>query len=687
MGRVGTRSFCGAWILIAAIAQGGCSAESMGGKRPGPVPEAVDADGDGIADHFEGRSAGPIDTDGDGIFDYLDLDSDGDGLPDAVEGGNGNLDSAPRDSDGDGVEDFRDLDSDDNGIPDGIEPATDTDGDGVEDFRDADNDNDALPDHVEIGDPRNPTDSDGDGVADFLDLDSDNDNIWDLHEATVDTDRDGVPDRLDADSDGDGISDAIEAGDDDAATPPIDTDADSIADFRDPDSDNDGLADEREFALGTDPRNADSDGDGVSDLVEVAACAGDDTTCAGDALDAATSPRTRGDFVFFEPYRSPPLPDRDSLSFATELRMADVYFLMDTTSSMSSAITSLKTGLSTPRTGLIDRVRAVIPDVHFGVGDFRDYSASRLLGACYGSSGDFAYRNVQDMTVDAAAAQAAVNSLRAAGGCDGPESQVPALYAMATGRGLPGRSAVSGALGARPACSGGGFGYPCFRDGSVPIAVLITDAPFHNGPTGSMVYDDALVGGHAPTYVETRDALVDANIRVLGISVYGGSQTDLETLASDTGAVDGARRPLVTEWSRGEIGDVVVDQIETLANQTRMEITLVFEDDPSDAVDSGPAFVDHVEAKEDGDVAAGCAALPANDVDGDGNPDTFPDVTAGTRVCFDIIVKQNATVMPGPEPQLFRATLRVMGDGFTELDQRDIFFLVPPEVVLPAGPH
>jgi hypothetical protein len=29
-------------------------------------------------------------------------------------------------------------------------------------------------------------------------------------------------------------------------------------------------------------------------------------------------------------------------------------------------------------------------------------------------------------------------------------------------------------------------------------------------------------------------------------------------------------------------------------------------------------------------------------------------------------------------PQLFKATITVFGDGITQLDQRDVYFLVPP---------
>jgi hypothetical protein len=411
---------------------------------------------------------------------------------------------------------------------------------------------------------------------------------------------------------------------------------------------------------GTDPTLADTDGDGVSDLVEVSACPAGDSSCAMDATDPASSPRERGDFVFAEPYMMPPMPTHDTLDFATDIRVADVYFLVDTTGSMSSSISNVRSSLSTPTTGIIDQVRATIPDVYFGVGDFRDYADAWL------------YRNLTDMTSDAATAQAGVNMLSAGGGGDYPEGDVPALDAVATG------AAVS-SIPMRTGCPAGTFGYPCFRSTAVPIVVLITDAPFHNGRGGSNPYSGYL------DYATMLPDVTAARIRVIGIAVGTGGQADLNAIATDTGAVDSGGAPLVSLASGGTVSAGVVAQIQSLANATRFDINVVYDDDASDAVDTWAAFVDYIEANVAGDAARGCDPRPADDTDGDGHPDTFRDVEGGTRVCFDIYVKQNDTVMPTADPQLFRATLTVLGDGFTPLDERDVFFLVPPEVVV-GGP-
>ena len=209
---------------------------------------------------------------------------------------------------------------------------------------------------------------------------------------------------------------------------------------------------------------------------------------------------------------------------------------------------------------------------------------------------------------------------------------------------------------------------------------MITVAPTHNDPNNRYPYSGIL---GAPTYMETIAALNEHRVRVIGIGQGSGGVSDMEQIARDTGSVDGAGSPLVSTWSGGAIGDAVLDQIQILAQTTTLDISIEFIDDPSDSVDTFSTFVDHLEANTAGDPSRDCAARLADDTNGDGHPDTFRSVTSGNRVCFDIVVKQNDTVEPTAEAQIFRATLRVMGDGFTELDTREIFFFVPGR---PIGP-
>jgi hypothetical protein len=656
------------------------------------IVEFDDADGDGISDVAEDRAT-DVDTDGDGTPDYLDLDSDDDGLSDALESGNPR-DGRAIDVDGDGVPNFRDDDADGNGILDRDEGDTDRDLDGLIDAIDLDDDGDLLPDLLELADmPSAPPDFDEDGTADFQDIDSDGDTIGDRSEGAGDSDRDGIDDRFDDDTDADGLLDSVEAGDASVDTPPVDTDGDGDPDFRDPDSDNDGLSDADEELLGTDRLLADTDGDGVSDLVEVEDCrAGGTPDCEGDVLDPAASPRSRGNFVFSVPFESPPTPRRDTLSFATNLREADIYFLVDTTGSMGGAIDNVQASLQ-GEDGIIASVRELIGNPFFGVGEFKDYAAGPEGAALpYGGEDDYAYRNLQDLTDVDADIQAGVDALDEGGGGDGPESHLPALTAMITGDGLPGASDGAGSLPARTDCLEGAFGWPCFRRGAVPVVVLISDALMHNGPMGSDPYDDLVLGGPAPDYGSTVAALEEGNARVIGVAVRAAGITNpvrqqMASLAEDTGAVDGTRLPLVSPAPDGLVSAAVINQIRILASQTTLDISVRYVDlpDAGAEVDTFGAFVDRIEANTEGDRDRGCAPRPAIDNDGDGVLDTFPDVRPGDPVCFDIVVRTNATVMPTDEPQLFQGRLDVLGDGFTVLDERTVTYLVPPEVLI-TGP-
>lgn len=527
-----------------------------------------------------------------------------------------------------------------------------------------DTDRDRLPDALEIGDDTNePRDSNSDGVPDYLDPDCDDDTILDGDESFNDADSDDTPNYLDVDSDSDMISDLLEAGDSDLLTSPVDTDTDGTPDYLDPDSDDDGLSDQRETAAGTDPRRADSDGDSVNDLIEVAA--------GTDPLRMEDSPRTRGDFVFVVPYELAPDPSSDTLDFATTVRSADIYFLMDTTISMGNSVISLRDNIR----DFIPQVRAVVPDAYFGIGDYRDYPAGPN-GGLYGNPGDFAYRNHTAITNSMTALEAGLAQYEVYGGGDPPESLVPALYAIATGNALPGSSGLSTAAN----CPATTTGYPCFRSNAVPIVVIITDNTTHNGPLGANNYNNSELGGLSPTYDSAISALNLANINIIGIGQGDRGEAHMRAIGTATGSVDPLGQPFYSTWSgTAPIGNTVLEQIQALAASTRFDVSVRFLDDPSDAVDTYAAFVDRLMPNEAGNPARGCAARAATDTNGDGLVDTFLGVR-GQRVCFDVFPKENTVVMPSRVPQLFRATIQVVGDGFTVLDERDVYFLVPPQV-------
>ena len=659
------------WSASSCGPEGGPDA---GNDGPSSLP---DFDGDGIPDAYEGRPF-EDDTDGDGEPDYQDLDSDDDGIEDAIEGQRPG--GEPFDSDGDGIRDFRDLDSDDNEVPDALEGGEDPDGDRRPNSGDDDDDGDALSDRLEIaGTPTAPPDHDADGTYDFQDADSDGDYVADREEADLDTDRDETLDRFDPDTDGDGYLDADEVGDRDLSTRAADTDADAIADFRDPDSDGDGIADRFEREHGTDRIDPDTDSDGATDLIEIGA--------GTDPLDPADHPRARGDFVFVVPYEGMPQPERDALDFSTDLRRGDVYFLMDTTGSMDEEIATLRADLETV---ILPAIRARIPEARVGLGRYDDYPTDG-----YGGVGDVPYEHLLSMTDDSAAVIAAVGTLATNYGDDRPESAGAAMYAAMNGVSLDWPEPVVGdpqydphpVPAAAPSCAPGELGHPCFRPDAIPVFVNITDAPLHNGPpdAGVMTHPYSFP---SPSYDELIASLGVHHARVLWIdSGDAASRADGRRIAEDTGAVDGSGVGLVFPISRTGVGltSAVVEGIRAVS-AIAFDLSLRWEDDPSDAVDTRTAFVSSVAASTGGIGARGCAPRAAADLDGDGVLDTFREVGPGERVCFDIVPRVNGSVAATLAPQVFRATLTVLGDGFTPLDQRDVYFLVPPRVLDPGEP-
>jgi hypothetical protein len=649
----------------------GCGSSS---DDDGIDPPVGDEDADGISDADEGAASG-TDTDGDGTPDYQDTDSDGDGIEDYREAGDADPGTRPIDTDNDGTPDFQDLDADGNGVPDSVEGTGDIDGDGKGDFQDVDNDGDFINDPFEIGDdPSNPVDTDGDGNPDYRDTDSDNDTIGDLYESTTDFDMDQVGNWRDLDSDGDCRSDQLESG---GVTPPRDTDADGRYDFVDRDSDDDGIPDATEDTncngvrdgAETDAGNADTDGDGVSDLVEDAA--------GTNPNNPADNPQANGDFVFVVPYQDPPTPMDDDLDFTSRLQQVDMYVIVDRSGSMSQEITTVRNNLSTVRNNLTcppngsGNPATCIPDLWAGAG---------TVG--YSGSGAQTYANYADLQPNANFSGLPITE---PGGCCAEPLNF-SVWSAITGQGTAAQSGCSlsgGTLPPRSTCAGSPaanagfqtFGYPCFRDGSLPVILLATDEPpLSAGDTNKCP-------AWATVVLPAMNAR-SAKLVGIGGSGFAGTsvETDLRTMATNTGAVDSqnGNAPLVFDGSGTNSATAIENGIRTLANNIPLDMSAPIQDDPSDAVNAVTAFVDHLETLQQG--TALCANM-LNDIDtnGDTFDDAYVDVRAGTGVCWKLIAKMNTTVPATDVPQLYRATVEVVGDGVTTLDTRDVFFLVPPQ--------
>jgi len=644
--------------LVAAA----CGPSAGGGGGGGKSDD--DADGDGIADKDEGR-AERVDSDGDGTPDYLDDDSDGDGVLDAHEAGDADLATTPPDSDADGRPDFRDTDSDDNGREDGLDGEGDVDVDGWPDFADLDDDDDGILDLDEIGpDALQPRDTDHDGEADFRDPDSDNDHILDVYETGSDYDQDGIGNYIDLDSDGDCIRDAVEA----RADPPVDTDGDLRPDYLDRDSDNDGVADKSEDkncngmadSGETSATSGDSDGDGVSDMVETAA--------GTNPLDPNSNPQANGDFVFIEPFQKPQMPVTQNLDFSTRLQALDLYIILDRSASMSTEISTVKNNLASVVSGLKcppNVTTNCIPDLWAGAG---------TLG--YSGSGASAFQSWVDVQPNPSFATVPITE---PSGCCA-EATTFSTYAAVTGQGgsaygLSGVQARASCASSPAATAGyGTFGYPCFRQGALPVVLLATDeAPLTPGADTYQTPNWTAVV--QPQFTAKKAKLIG----ILGDAPSPGTQTDLQAMAASTGAVDAANgnAPLVFDGAGTNAATAIRNGILALANGLPLDINAVSADVTGDSVDAVAAFIDHLETLQLG--TAQCSG-GLNDVDtnGDTYRDKFVQVRTGLPVCWKVVSKPNTTVPAQDAPQLFRSTITVYGDGITQLDQREVFFLVPP---------
>lgn len=655
------------------------------GSGDATISDLTDTDGDSIADVHEGADV-RRDTDGDGIPDFEDSDSDGDGIPDSVEAGDDDVRTPPRDSDGDGTPDFIDLDSDDNGIPDAEETDGDVDGDGIPDFADLDDDDDGISDAQEIRAFGRTTDSDDDGAVNYQDPDSDNDTILDGHERDADTDGDGQLDVVDLDSDDDGIPDADEAGDDDLTTVPVDSDDDGIPDFRDPDSDNDGISDADEvFVHMTDPTRADTDGDGVSDLIEIGA--------GTDPLDMTDDPRARGDFVFVVPYMEAPDPERDTLEFRTNVRFADIYFSFDVTGSMGAELSAMR-NVSTGVPAIINELRCA------PTGGVCENDSDCAAGVCFSGScitdpaeglgcipdmwtGVAAwwhlntFRNLQSlgpdpvMTANAVPCPSSTSNLYGGSTCgSGPGSaeapfQPPYCVADRATCGMD--------------CALTGIGCGGFREDAIRIYIQITDADDQCSGSGCSGFTAAGAGA----------ALIAQGVRF--ISLFGtdddqGTGTP-ESVARSIGiaanSVDSSGEPFVYPAVDAAVVGQTVQAVRDIVRGVPLRVTINAADEPDDAGDA-LQFIARLETNTS---RAGCTALPTEDANpaGDGVQDTYPAVTPGNPVCWDVVPRMNETVPPMLTPQVFKARLTVSGDG-SPLDSRLVYFLVPPEIPDPGGP-
>lgn len=191
---------------------------------------------------------------------------------------------------------------------------------------------------------------------------------------------------------------------------------------------------------------------------------------------------------------------RNNLDFILADVRYDFVLLMDTTGSMGSSINTAKTQASAALSGL----NAYFPGSQFGVAEFRDFPISP-----YGDPGDFPFLMRTNMTGNVNTALAAVQALSTAGGGnDDPEAHLEALYQTSQQ-----------------------FN---FRQNSRRIVLLITDVGAHNSDTNSSYPGTG--------YTATVNALLNTDVKVIGVSAGGSADSFLQqiALATNTRRGDGS---------------------------------------------------------------------------------------------------------------------------------------------------
>ena len=235
------------------------------------------------------------------------------------------------------------------------------------------------------------------------------------------------------------------------------------------------------------------------------------------ALDAREG-RTRpiGDPVSIDIDGSESITERLEVTLPAEgavFDRVDIMFLVDVSGSYSSSINQFKA----QAVDLVNAFRASGNDVHTGIASFSDTPISP-----WGDSNDYAFRLDQPLTADSDSTITAINDLTLHSGNDTPESQLEALYQLATGSGRT----VADVPRADLEASVTGW-----REGSLRIIFLATDADFHS----STNEDDGVytVGYPGPGWTETVNALKALGIRVYGLE-RGYSVDDVRAMVTQT---------------------------------------------------------------------------------------------------------------------------------------------------------
>jgi len=201
----------------------------------------------------------------------------------------------------------------------------------------------------------------------------------------------------------------------------------------------------------------------------------------------------------------------------------DIVFLSDTSGSMEAALSNVQTNASS----IMNTVNSAQPSgatAEFAAADYKDGRPGEEPEGC--ESDPYAFRLGQPLTTSLSDVQTAINNWSpASGGCDAEESQINALYQLATG-----------SIG--------------FRSNSDRIVVWFGDVAGHDPDLGH-------------TLKEAIEALVAAHIRVIAVPVKTG-EAGLDATGQATAVAEATGGEVLPEAEPSEVSEKILEGLSNL---------------------------------------------------------------------------------------------------------------------------
>ena len=308
----------------------------------------------------------------------------------------------------------------------------------------------------------------------------------------------------------------------------------------------------------------------------------------------------------------------------------DVFLLQDLSSSFDNDLPVVQKLVP----NLVSRLQGIQPNTTFGVGSFIDKPINPFGNP---ADGDYVYRTNLPLTTDTAALQSTVNNFIIRDGGDPREAQLEGLLQTA----LRSQSEIG------------------FRDDARRVAVVATDAPFHQAGDGSEAEItnpnnlDTILDGNPPgtgedypSVPQVREALINANI----VPVFAVTKNQIATYRDlvDNSDGDGLGFGSVVELDSDSSN--LVDAIATGLDVVGREINVV------------PVSDDFGYVKEI-------------------TPSKFTDVLPGQKLTFRVKLKSDGK---GGDDTL---NLRALGFGDTKINIKTVATNQPILTKLPNAPE